>query len=109
MKTEGGPFATPEGPGPEYETCAALGTLCFNRDGASLLKLNERCNRFGMDTISCGATIAFGMDCVEKGLLSKSALDGIDLCWGNAPAILELLGKIARLEGIGDLFAEGSR
>jgi aldehyde:ferredoxin oxidoreductase len=103
-----GPFATEEGPGPEYETCATFGTLLENRDLAAVIKANELCNRLGLDTISCGATIAFAMECRERGLLAARDLDGLDLAWGNMPDVLALLPKIARREGLGDLLAEGS-
>ncbi|MBW2703925.1 MAG: aldehyde ferredoxin oxidoreductase family protein, partial [Deltaproteobacteria bacterium] len=109
MKNDEGPFKMEEGPGPEYETAAAFGTLCMNADAASILKINEWCNRYAMDTISGGATVAFAMDCYEQGILSKEDLDGIELSWGNAEGILALVHKIAKREGIGDILAEGSR
>jgi aldehyde:ferredoxin oxidoreductase len=97
-----GPFATEEGPGPEYETCAAFGPLMENRDLAAVVKANELCNRLGLDTISCGATIAFAMECRERGLLE------LDLAWGDMKGVLELLPKIAFRAGLGDLLAEGT-
>ncbi len=97
-----GPFATEEGPGPEYETCAAFGSLLENRDLAAVVKANELCNRLGLDTISCGATIAFAMECQEHGLLE------LDLAWGDMKGVLELLPKIAFRTGLGELLAEGS-
>jgi len=97
-----GPFATEEGPGPEYETCAAFGTLLENRNLAAVIKANELCNRLGLDTISCGGTIAFAMECRERGLLE------LDLAWGDMNGVLALLPKIAARQGLGDLLAEGS-
>jgi aldehyde:ferredoxin oxidoreductase len=109
VKVEDGPFKTGEGPGPEYETCCAFGTLIMNGDLAGVIKANEWCNRYGMDTISCGATIAFAMEAFEKGLINKNDTDGIDLTWGNISGAIELLHKIAKKEGIGALLSEGSR
>jgi len=63
---------------------------------------------YGVDTISCGATIAFAMECFEKGLLDEEACDGIKLKFGNAEALPTLIEKIAMRQGIGDLLAEGS-
>lgn len=103
-----GPFATEEGPGPEYETCAAFGPLLENRDLAAVVKANELCNRLGLDTISAGATIAFAMECREHGLLSAENVGEPDLAWGDMKGVLELLPKIAFRAGLGDLLAEGS-
>jgi aldehyde:ferredoxin oxidoreductase len=103
-----GPYRVEEGPGPEYETCCSFGTLIGNADLAAVVKANEVCNRLGMDTISCGATIAFAMECAEKGILDPARTGGIDLSWGNMAAVLELLPLIARREGLGALLAEGS-
>ncbi len=109
VKVDDGPFKTDEGPGPEYETCCTFGTLIMNYDLAGVIKANEWCNRYGMDTISCGATIAFAMEAFEKGLINKNDTDGIDLTWGNISGAIELLHKIAKKEGIGALLSEGSR
>jgi len=103
-----GPFAMEEGPGPEYETCAAFGPLLENRDLAAVIKANELCNRLGLDTISCGVTIAFAMECRERGLLSAADVGGPDLVWGDMQGVLSLLPKIAARQGLGDLLAEGS-
>ena len=70
VKVDDGPFRTEEGPGPEYETCATFGTLIMNDDLAGVIKANEWCNRYGMDTISCGAAVAFAMEAFEKGLIT---------------------------------------
>jgi len=109
VKVDNGPFKTDEGPGPEYETCCAFGTLIMNNDLAGVIKANEWCNRYGMDTISCGATIAFAMEAFEKGLITRKDVDGIDLTWGNMTGVIELLHKIAKQEGIGAVLSEGSR
>jgi len=109
VKVDDGPFKTEEGTGPEYQTCCTFGTLIMNYDLAGVIKANEWCNRYGMDTISCGATIAFAMEAFEKGLITKKDTDGIDLTWGNVEGAVELLHKIAKKEGIGAVLSEGTR
>jgi aldehyde:ferredoxin oxidoreductase len=98
-----GPYLVPEGPGPEYETVAAFGTMLLNADLKSVAKANELCNRLGLDTISTGAVIAFATEATEKGLLAS------DLAWGRAPAALAMVQAIANRQGIGDLLADGSQ
>jgi aldehyde:ferredoxin oxidoreductase len=109
VKVDDGPFKTEEGPGPEYETCCTFGTMIMNDNLAGVIKANEWCNRYGMDTISCGATIAFAMEAYEKGLITQKDTDGIDLTWGNISGAIELLHKIVKQEGIGAILSEGSR
>lgn len=107
-EVKAGPFKMKKGPGPEYETVATFGTLCLNADIESVAKANEMCNRFGMDTISCGSTIAFAIDCYENGLITKKDTDGLELSWGNAAAIVAMVDKIGRKNGFGAVLAEGS-
>ena len=104
-----GPYKGMEGPGPEYEGVASLGSLLMIGDMAAVIKMNEACNDFGVDVISCGATIAFAMDCFENGLITSKDTDGIELKWGDDAAVLKMIGKIARREGFGDVLAEGSK
>jgi aldehyde:ferredoxin oxidoreductase len=94
--------------GPEYETLATLGSYCCVGDLEAVSYANQLCNMYGMDTISCGATLAWAMDCFEKGLIDKEDTDGIDLCFGNGDAMVKMVEKIAKREGFGDLLAEGS-
>jgi len=98
-----------KGPGPEYETCATFGTMIMNDDLNAVAYANELCNRLGLDTITCGATIAFMMDCYANGLLSRQDLDGVDMTWGDVDAAIEMVKKIAHREGFGDRAAEGSQ
>jgi aldehyde:ferredoxin oxidoreductase len=93
---------------PEYETCLALGGLLLNEDADTIFYLNEKLNRAGLDTISTGSSIAFAMECYEKGLLTKEDTGGLELTWGNASAIRKLVDLIIAREGIGDLLADGS-
>ncbi len=94
---------------PEYETVLSLGGLCMNADVDSIFHLNEILNRAGMDTISAGSTAAFAIECYEAGILTKKDTDGLELTWGNADAIVALIEKMIRREGIGDVLADGSR
>lgn len=104
----GGKYDTdPNYGGPEYETMAALGSLCGVDDLDAVTKGHELCNRFGLDTISAGMTIAWLMECVEKGIMTKD--EAIVSGFGDAQGMLKLLEKIARREGIGDLLADGSK
>ena len=95
--------------GPEYETLAALGANCGIDDLKAIARAHHLCQANSLDTISTGSTIAFAMECFEKGLLTKADTDGIELVFGNAEAMLETVERIARRDGIGDLLAEGSR
>jgi aldehyde:ferredoxin oxidoreductase len=108
VKVDEGPFKTLEGPGPEYETCGTFGTMLMNYDMAGVIKANELCNKYGMDTISCGSAIALAMELYDKGVLSKNDVDGLELTWGNMDAVLPLIKKIAYREGFGDVLADGS-
>lgn len=98
----------PKWGGPEYESVAALGSLCMIDDLNAICKANELCNKYTLDTISAGMAVAFAMECYEKGLLTKKDTDGLEMTWGNHAAALQLIEKIARREGIGDLLAEGT-
>jgi aldehyde:ferredoxin oxidoreductase len=93
--------------GPEYETAAALGSNCGVKDLVALVKANELCNRFGIDTISAGTTIAWAMECFERGILRPADVDNLDLYFGNGDAVVKLIEKIAYRQGLGDLLAEG--
>jgi aldehyde:ferredoxin oxidoreductase len=94
--------------GPEYETAGAFGSLCGVDDLEAICKAHELCNRYTLDTISTGATIAWAMECFENGLLTAKDTDGLELRFGNAVAMMACIEKIARREGVGDLLAEGS-
>lgn len=104
-----GPYRMAVGPGPEYETCAAFGTMLGQKDLAGVIKSNEWCNRYGVDSITAGCTIAWAYDCFAKGILTLEDTGGVPLEFGSVDGALALLHAIARREGIGDLLAEGSR
>ena len=110
VEVKEGPFAIPEGPGPEYETIVAFGTLIGSIDLAAACKAGRVCNELGLDTISAGGTIAWAMEAFEKGDLTLEDTDGIPLNWGDMDTVIHtILPKIARREGkLGMLLAEGS-
>lgn len=94
--------------GPEYESIASLGSYLAIDDLIAIAKANELCNKYTIDTISLGGTVAFAMECFEKGLIDKKDTGGIDLKFGNADALLNIIEMIKDREGIGDILAEGS-
>ncbi len=93
--------------GPEYETIAALGTNLNITDLKVIAKGNEICNRYCMDTISAGMTIAFACECFENGIITKEDTGGVELRLGDSDLMIRLLEMTARREGFGDLLAEG--
>jgi aldehyde:ferredoxin oxidoreductase len=95
--------------GPEYETLGAFGSDCGVSDLAAICKANELCQRYGVDTIGAGTTIAFAMECYEEGIIDDEVTGGIKLEFGNADAMLRTVKLICRREGIGDLLADGSK
>jgi aldehyde:ferredoxin oxidoreductase len=107
LKVSEGPYPFEQVKKPEYETIGGFGTLCLNDDLPTIIKLNDMCNRSGLDTISAGSVLAFAMECYEQGIVSQRDLDGIDLRWGNGEAMIALLDKIIRREGVGDFLADG--
>ncbi len=94
------------GGGPEYETLGALGSNCMVDSIDAVAFGNELCNRFGIDTISCGSTIAFAMEAYEKGLITKKDV-GYELPWGDADAMLRLVKEIGLCEGFGKVLGGG--
>ncbi|MCW4030834.1 MAG: aldehyde:ferredoxin oxidoreductase, partial [Candidatus Bathyarchaeota archaeon] len=93
----------------EYETLWALGPYCGIDKLDTIIKGMDLCNYYGMDAISAGVIVGFAMDCYENGILSKKDLDGIEANFGNSDALIQLLEKMGRREGIGDVLAEGVR
>jgi aldehyde:ferredoxin oxidoreductase len=92
---------------PEYETIGAFGTMCMCDDLESIIKLNDMCNRSGLDTISAGTALAFAMECFENGIISESDTEGIALTWGNAEAMIAMTARMIAREGFGDILADG--
>lgn len=102
-----GSFKGFEGEEPEYEALATWGPVIGNTDPGAVVMLNHLTDNLGMDLNEAGWTIAWVMECYERGVLTKKDLDGHEMTWGNVEATRHLLQKIARREGIGNLFAEG--
>lgn len=94
--------------GPEYESLAALGSYCGIDDLSAVCKANELCNQYGIDTISCGATISWAMEAFEAGELGTDDTDGLDIRFGDAAMMLCLVRLIAERKGFGNVLAEGS-
>jgi len=94
--------------GPEYEAVGSMGSLCGVDNLEMVAYGNQLCNANGLDTIGAGSAIAFAMECYERGLLTKEDTGGLDLRFGNAEAVIEMIRRIIRREGLGDVLAEGS-
>lgn len=97
-----------KGEGPEYESTNMLGAMCGVSDMNAITMANYRCNEYGLDTISAGSTIAFAMECYERGIFRDDQTDGLEIKFGDADLVVNLIEKIAKREGIGDLLAEGT-
>ncbi|MFC1922146.1 aldehyde ferredoxin oxidoreductase family protein [Chloroflexota bacterium] len=106
--TEGKYKVDPHYGGPEYETTSTFGNYCAIDDLPAISKANEICNKYGLDSISCGATISWAFEAFNEGKLTLEDTDGLDLTWGNAESMVKLTEKIAKRDGFGDLLAEGS-
>ena len=98
---------SPKYGGMEYEIIGALGSLCGVGDLAAVAEASQWVNQYVLDGISCGVSIAFAMECYEAGILTKEDTGGIDLTWGNADAMIAMIHKIARREGLGNILADG--
>jgi aldehyde:ferredoxin oxidoreductase len=107
-RVDGGKWPVEETDRPEYETLAAFGTMNLNDDVESIIKCNDMCNKYGLDTISVGATITWAMECYENGIFTKEDTKGIELEWGNADAIVAMTQAIADQTGFGRVLALGS-
>ena len=103
----GGKYPVGETKKPEYETIGAFGTMCMCDDFETIIKLNDMCNRNGLDTISAGTALAFAMECFENGVIAESDMDGISLTWGNSDAMVDMVAKMIAREGFGDVLADG--
>jgi aldehyde:ferredoxin oxidoreductase len=96
------------GHGPEYESLTSLGPFCGVGDLQAIACANELCTAYGIDTISCGATIACAMECFQRGLITEKDTGGLKLEFGSAEAMLKAVEMICQREGFGDTLAEGS-
>ena len=94
---------------PEYETLAGFGANLLNDDFSIVARAGDMCNRLGLDTMSTSSTVAFAMECYEKGLITKKDTGGLEIAWGDANAILNLIRMIAYGEGVGAVLAKGTK
>ncbi|MEW6081196.1 MAG: aldehyde ferredoxin oxidoreductase family protein [Bacillota bacterium] len=101
-----GPHQGDTAHGPEYETCAGLGSMVLNDDLDVLCAGNDLCNRLGLDTISASAVIALAMEAYDKGLISREDA-GMEVLWGDPGAILGLLQQVAYRQGLGEVLSGG--
>lgn len=106
--TEGPYKVDPHYGGPEYETTSTFGNYCGVDDLAAIAYANQICNQYGIDTISCGATIAWAMECFENGLITMTDTGGIPLKFGSAEAMVQMTELIAKGEGFGQILGMGS-
>ncbi len=104
-----GPYAS-DTHKPEYETLGCFGTMCLNDNVESINLCNELCNRYGLDTISTGCTVAFAIECYENGLITAQDTGGVELTWGNHAAIAQITRQIAQGSGFGGkVLADGMK
>ncbi len=95
--------------GPEYETIGTFGSYCGIKDLAAVSRANQICNEYAVDTIACGATISFAMECYENGVIDQKVTGGIDLRFGNSDAMLQVLDEIVTASTpFGRLLGQGS-
>ncbi len=103
-----GPYAC-KGEGPEFETIGAFGAMCAIENLEAITLAHNLCDDYGLDTISTGSVIAFAIECYEKGILTSPDTGGLELKFGDPDIAIQLIHKIAKREGIGDLLAEGTK
>jgi len=102
-----GPLSGMQIDGPEYESIFAFGPLLGLTDKQFVINANALCDYYGIDTISTGVCIAYACELFEKGIISTSDTDGVDLSWGNEESIFSLIQKIGKREGVGYLLGQG--
>ena len=106
---EGAYRSDPKYGGPEYETLGTFGSYCGINDLPAVALANQICNEYGVDTIACGASIAFAMECYEKGVINQEQTGGIELKFGDPEAMLQALHAIVNCEGpLGEVLSKGS-
>jgi len=107
MTVKDGPYPLKEAHKPEYETLCSFGTILLCDDVRRIIKINDILNRAGIDTISCGAVVAWAFEAYENGVITKEDTGGLELTWGDAEAVVQLVQKIADGEGIGKILKKG--
>lgn len=109
VEIDRGPWKGAKTEGPEYETIYAFGSNCGVDQFDAIVAAGQICDEYGIDTMSCGVTVAFAMECYEKGLIGKKETGGLDLKFGNAEAMVKAAESMAKREGLGLLFGDGVR
>jgi aldehyde:ferredoxin oxidoreductase len=109
ISAQDGPYQGIEMAGPEYETLGLFGTNLLHDNLDAIIKANELCNRYGLDTISTGSVLGFAMEAYERGLINKKDTGGIAVEWGNSESIIRLIENIGERKHIGWLLGEGVR
>lgn len=109
LKVADGPYATKSAAKIEYETLGMFGSNLLIDDPEPLIKANHLCNIYGLDTCTAGSAIGFAMECYERGVITKEDTGGIELGFGNADTLLQILELMARREGFGAVLADGSK
>ncbi|TET83488.1 MAG: hypothetical protein E3J37_05340 [Anaerolineales bacterium] len=94
--------------GPEFETSWAFGGATGVTDLSAIYLADRLCDEYGLDTITVGATIAFAMELFERDILTIDETDGLELRFGNHKAMIEMIHRIARRQGFGEVLADGA-
>jgi len=108
FKATEGPYKGAESEGPEYETIFSFGGEIANTDAGAIIAADALCDRLGLDTISMGVVAGFVMELYEKGILTSEDLDGLQPEWGEHEILFQLIEKVVKREGIGNILAEGT-
>ncbi|HPL68383.1 MAG TPA: aldehyde ferredoxin oxidoreductase C-terminal domain-containing protein [Smithellaceae bacterium] len=102
-----GKWETPVHEGAEYESISAFTAFILNEDVDAAVHATYLCNEYGLDTISTGAVLAFAMEGFEKGIITQTDLEDLDMSWGNMDSSVKMIHKIANRDGFGDILANG--
>ncbi|MBI4331361.1 MAG: aldehyde ferredoxin oxidoreductase family protein [Chloroflexi bacterium] len=93
-----------------FESMVPLGSQCMIDDFEALQEAYDLCNRYGMDSISTGGVISFAIESFEKGLVTAADTGGIQLKWGNAAAMVEMVRQIGESDQkFARLLGQGAR
>jgi len=109
FRAQGSPYGGTESEGPEYETIFSFGGEIYNNNPNLIIFADYLCDKLGLDTISTGVTIGFVMELYEKGIVTKTELDGLEARWGDPEFVVKMIYKIAFREGVGELFSKGTK
>lgn len=108
VEVKEGKYKTVEGGGPEYETVGQIGSNCLIDNLEAIALATELCNRYGIDTISTGAAIAFAMEAYERGVITREMAGGLEIIWGDPDVLIAMVKKIGERQDIGYLLGEGA-